>query len=105
MSDGYRTYAVSNGHEYLGLITGSGCTLGTAVAAFLAIEREDKLLAVLAGLVVFELAAERAAKAEGVRGPGTFMARFIDEIYALRKETEEGETTWIKSARVEKMDV
>ncbi|KAI9823535.1 MAG: hypothetical protein M1819_001336 [Sarea resinae] len=84
LSDGERTYAISNGHEYLGNITGSGCTLGTTIAAFLAIHREDKLLAALAGILMYEIAAERAGKQEDVRGPGTFIPRFLDELFGLR---------------------
>ncbi|KAJ9639333.1 thiamine biosynthetic bifunctional enzyme [Coniosporium tulheliwenetii] len=62
ISDGTRTFAISNGHEYLGEITGSGCTLGTTVAAFMAVHREDKLLAAIAGILMYEIAAERAAR-------------------------------------------
>ena len=31
ISDGNRTYAVANGHEYLANVTGTGCTLGTTI--------------------------------------------------------------------------
>lgn len=105
ISDGFRTIAVKNGHEYLGAITGSGCTLGTTVAAFLAVERGDKLAAVVAGCVVFEVAAERAARRADVRGPGTFVPAFIDELYALRKAAEGGDESWVEEAKVEFVDV
>lgn len=46
--------------------------------------RSDKLLAVLASLLLLEIAAERAAVKDGVHGPGTFLPAFIDELFALR---------------------
>ena len=80
LSDGERTYAIKNGHHYLGNITGSGCTLGTTIAAFLAVYREDKLLAALAGILMYEIAAEQAGKREAVKGPGTFVPAFLERI-------------------------
>src|SRR5262245_10567774 len=37
ISDGSRTYALDNGHEYLGMITGTGCVVGTTVSAMVAV--------------------------------------------------------------------
>ncbi|EER24135.1 thiamine-phosphate pyrophosphorylase, putative [Coccidioides posadasii C735 delta SOWgp] len=97
LSDGIRTVAIKNGHRYLGQITGTGCVIGLVAAAFLAVERTDKLLAVLAGVLMFEIAAENAALKEYVRGPGTFMPAFLDELYALREDTKASpENNWIK---------
>ena len=36
VSDGFLTYAISNGHGLQGEITGSGCMAGTAIACFAA---------------------------------------------------------------------
>lgn len=105
VSDGYRTVAVRNGCKLLGEITGSGCTLGTTVAAYLAVERGDKLLAVLAGLLHYEIAGERAAGRKEVRGPGSFVPAFIDEIYLIRQESGAGDGTWAQAAKVEVLDV
>lgn len=101
LSDGNRTLAVRNGHEYLGSITGSGCTLGTTAASYMAVQREDKLLAVLAALLHFEIAAERAAAKEGVNGPGTFVPAWLDELYLIKKSTVKGEVDWINAAKVD----
>lgn len=101
ISDGIRTYSIANGHAYLGLITGSGCTLGTTLSAYLAANPEDKLYAAVAGLLHFEIAAEYAAKREDVRGPGTFVPAFIDELYVRGKEVAEGKASWEGMARVE----
>jgi thiamine-phosphate diphosphorylase/hydroxyethylthiazole kinase len=99
LSDGERTLLISNGHEYLGEITGSGCTLGTTIASVLAVEREDKLLGALAGILLYEIAAERAA--EKAQGPGSFVPAFIDALYHLREASKKGDGTWAQGAKVE----
>ncbi|EGE81968.1 thiamine-phosphate pyrophosphorylase [Blastomyces dermatitidis ATCC 18188] len=85
LSDGERTLAIGNGHQFLGHITGTGCIIGTMAASFLAVHRSDKLLAVFASLLLLEIAAERAAMKDGVHGPGTFLPAFIDELFTLRQ--------------------
>lgn len=102
LSDGDRTFAIANGHPYLARVTGAGCTLGTTVASFLAVHREDKFLATLAAMLLYEIAAERAAKRDDVRGPGTFVAAFLDELYAIA--TEDG-TGWLEGAKVTEVDI
>ena len=103
LSDGERTYAIKNGHAYLGSITGSGCTLGTTIAAFLAVHREDKLLAALAGILMYEIAAEKAAVRDDVKGPGTFVPAFLDQLYLLAADASQDDAEWLKSAKVEKL--
>jgi thiamine-phosphate diphosphorylase/hydroxyethylthiazole kinase len=100
VSDGIRTYVVENGHEYLGAITGSGCTLGTTLSAYLAANQGDKLHAAVAGMLHYEIAAEEAAKREDVKGPGTFVPAFIDELWRMGKEVAEGKTSWEGLAKV-----
>jgi len=119
LSDGTRTYAIDNGHEYLGKMTGSGCALGTVIAAFAAAERassksnegkgkaenqEDMLQAVLAGTLLYEIAAE-AAGHEFVRGPGSFVPAFVDELYRLRVDCCERDFWGSYKARVRTIDV
>lgn len=101
VSDGVRTYAISNGHAYLGKITGSGCTLGTTLSAYLAAWPEDKLYAAVAGLLHYEIAAEYAARRDDVKGPGTFVPAFIDELFARGGLVSEGKESWGKDAKVE----
>lgn len=100
ISDGARTFTISNGHEYLGEITGSGCTLGTTIACVMATERDDKLLAALAGILLFEIAAEGAAAREDVRGPGTFVPAFLDELYHIRQKSINGDGSWANAAKI-----
>jgi len=93
LSDGTCTLAISNGHPLLGKITGSGCALGSIVASYLAVHKEDKLLAVLAAILHYEIAAERAArKAEG---PGSFLPAFLDQLYVITQAAEKGDDTWL----------
>ena len=105
LSDGNRTFAITNGHQYLGNITGSGCTLGTTIAAYLAVEREDPLLAAMSGILHYEIAAERAARRSGVMGPGTFVPAFLDELYQVRYETVVGDSSWLNASKVEGIEV
>lgn len=104
LSDGATTFAIRNGHEYLGAITGSGCTLGTTIAAFLAAAKGEKLVAALAAVLMYEIAAERAAAREDVKGPGTFVPAFLDELYRIQKENAEGETEWLQAAKVQSIE-
>lgn len=100
LSDGTRTFAIGNGHEYLGRITGSGCTLGTTVASFLAIHKADRLLAALAGVLMFEIAAEQAAARSDVRGPGTFVPAFLDELHSIASSASQGDSKWLEAAKI-----
>ena len=102
LSDGERTYAIKNGHAYLGNITGSGCTLGTNIAAFLAVHKEDRLLAALAGMT-YEIAAEQAAARDDVKGPGTFVPAFLDQLYLIAADASQDDSEWLKAAKVEKL--
>lgn len=105
ISDGKRTYAVENGHELLGCITGSGCVLGTTISIMAAVERTDKLLAALAGLLHYEIAAEIAAIRDDVRGPGTFVPALIDELYNIQRLTAQGNTQWLEKAKVKPVEL
>ena len=104
LSDGERTVSISNGHDFLGTITGSGCTLGTTIAAFLAVHENDKLLAALTGILMYEIAAEQAATRSDVQGPGTFVPAFLDELYSIRKASESGDNEWLKAAKIDMLD-
>ncbi|KAF2225129.1 Hydroxyethylthiazole kinase family-domain-containing protein [Elsinoe ampelina] len=101
VSDGQRTVGISNGHKLLGEITGSGCTLGTTIASVLAVQREDKLLAVVVALLMYEIAAERAASKTTVKGPGTFVPAFLDELYAIREECLKDDGKWVEAAKIQ----
>ncbi|KKA28524.1 hypothetical protein TD95_004597 [Thielaviopsis punctulata] len=105
VSDGTRTYAVRNGHPFLGDVTGTGCVLGTAVSAALAAYPQDKLAACVAAMLLYEVAAEMAAERQDVQGPGTFAVAFIDELYKLRMATAAGDLRWLVIAKLEEIQV
>ncbi|EXJ90766.1 hypothetical protein A1O1_03870 [Capronia coronata CBS 617.96] len=90
LSDGERTVAIENGSQYLGKITGSGCALGSVIASYVAVHPQDKLLAALAGILHYEIAAERAEARQDCRGPGSFIPAFLDELYLLGQEIKDG---------------
>lgn len=73
---------VRNGHPLLGRITGSGCMATAAIGIFL-IAGEDAVTQAALALATYGRAAERAALGEP--GPGTFRARLLDEVAALRQ--------------------
>lgn len=100
LSDGKRTLRVDNGHHFLGMVTGTGCTLGTTLSAMAAAHDTDPLLAAVAGTVMFGIAAERAAARGHVRGPGSFVPAFLDELFGIREETARGNTEWLAMAKV-----
>ncbi|KAF5026063.1 hypothetical protein F66182_1855 [Fusarium sp. NRRL 66182] len=105
VSDGVRTLAVSNGHPYLGEVTGTGCTLGTTVSAMVGAYGADHLLAAVTATVMFGLAAELAAERNEVRGPGTFVPAFLDELHGIRKSTARGDLRWLNMAKVKAVEV
>ena len=105
LSDGKRTLAIHNGHPYLANITGSGCTLGTTVAAFTASHEGDRLLAALSGILMYEIAAEKAGQRDDVQGPGTFVPAFLDELHRIKIAAERDDSNWISDAKIEDVDV
>lgn len=89
ISDGKRVLGVDNGHALLQTITGSGCMSTTANATFCAVE-SDHLIATAAALACYGLAAQNAAR--NAKGPGTFRAALLDEVYRLSLEDVEANT-------------
>lgn len=80
-SDGEKAWTVSGGSDLLPRITGSGCWLGTVLAASL-VSNDDAVASVEAGLIAVGLAAERAEKHSC--GPASFRTRLLDELYRLK---------------------
>jgi thiamine-phosphate diphosphorylase/hydroxyethylthiazole kinase len=71
----------------------------------LAVSRADILLATIAGLLHFEIAAEIAPAREDLKGPGTFVPALIDELYNIRRATSSGDCSWLDKARVKAVNV
>ena len=87
VSDGVRTLSVSNGHELLATVTGTGCMSSAITGCFLA-ANPAPLEAAAEALAAFGLAGENAAAV--AKGPGTFHAALYDALYALTPESLDG---------------
>ena len=81
VSDGERTVSVSNGHELLGTVTGTGCMSSAVTGCFLAVRADDPFYAAAEALVAFGVAGEEAAKK--AKGPGSFHVALYDALYGL----------------------
>ena len=88
VTDGERIYRVSNGHELMGYVTGTGCSATAIIGAFLAVE-SDPVDAAAFALAYFGLAGELgAAKANA---PGSFQVALLDALYTIdEKQLKEG---------------
>jgi hydroxyethylthiazole kinase len=84
VSDGEREAGVSNGHELLAAITGTGCMSTALTGCFLA-AKDDPFEAAVEALVAFGVAGEDAA-AEA-KGPGSFHVGLYDALAALDPAT------------------
>lgn len=80
ITDGSRVVRVSNGHSLMGAVTGTGCGATAVIAAFCGVDR-DPVTAASTALACYGLAGERAAIDS--KGPGTFVPRFLDNLYNL----------------------
>jgi hydroxyethylthiazole kinase len=85
VSDGERVVAVSNGHELLATVSGTGCMSTAVTGSFLAVRPAEPLEAAAEALVAFGVAGEDAARE--ARGPGTFHAALYDGLYHLDPDT------------------
>jgi hydroxyethylthiazole kinase len=85
VSDGERVVAISNGHELLGTVSGTGCMSTAVTGSFLAVKPAEPLEAAAEALATFGVAGEDAARE--ARGPGTFHAALYDALYNLDPDT------------------
>src|SRR5205823_1792576 len=88
VSDGNETLAVSNGHELLAAVTGTGCMSSALTGCFLAAKSAEPLAAAAEALVAFGVAGEDAAV--DARGPGSFHVGLYDALAALDPATLDG---------------
>jgi hydroxyethylthiazole kinase len=83
VTDGKRLVEVKNGHPLMGAVVGTGCMTASVMGCFAAVE-PDRLIAAVAALVSFNVAAELAA--EEARGPADFKAKLFDRLYRLQPD-------------------
>jgi len=88
ITDGERIYRVSNGHELMGYVTGTGCTATVIIGAFLAVD-SDPVEAATTALAYFGLVGEKAATT--AHAPGSFQIAMLDALNTIdEKQMEEG---------------
>lgn len=80
VSDGVESWSVKGGDPLLESFSGSGCWLGTLVAACVGASG-DALGGTVAALCAYGLAAESAARVS--RGPGSFRANLLDTLHVM----------------------
>jgi hydroxyethylthiazole kinase len=82
-----RVVRVGNGHPIMANVVGTGCMAASTLGAFVAASPDRLADAVTAGLVCYEIAAERAA--QHATGPVAFKQRLFDEAFALDEQAVE----------------
>jgi hydroxyethylthiazole kinase len=88
VSDGERVLAVSNGHELMGTVTGTGCMSSAITGCFLAAKPSGPLEAAAEALAAFGVAGEDAAR--DAKGPGSFHVNLYDALAALDPASLDG---------------
>jgi hydroxyethylthiazole kinase len=85
VSDGEGVLSVSNGHELLATVTGTGCMSSAITGCFLAAKESSPLEAAAEALAAFGVAGEDAAR--DAKGPGSFHVGLYDSLAALDPQT------------------
>ncbi|MBQ3038616.1 MAG: hydroxyethylthiazole kinase [Clostridia bacterium] len=80
-------YSVTNGHQMMSSITGTGCMLSAIMTAFISANSEDILKACLAAVSMMGVCGERAYKRLTEHdGNATYRNYIIDELYNITPE-------------------
>ncbi|MBQ3735573.1 MAG: hydroxyethylthiazole kinase, partial [Candidatus Methanomethylophilaceae archaeon] len=83
VSDGEKTVKLSNGHDLMGCVSGTGCMLAAVVGCYVGANGAS-VESVSSAITAFSLAGEIAGpKSEG---PGTFKQKMLDALYNLTAE-------------------
>jgi hydroxyethylthiazole kinase len=83
ITDGKRICKVHNGHEMMGMVTGTGCTATVIIGAFLAVDA-DPVEATTTALAYFGLAGENAATQ--TKSPGSYQIALLDALFSIDEE-------------------
>ncbi len=84
VADGQRAYVIRNGHPMMSRITGTGCMLSAATAAYLTANPAHPLEAAAAAVCAMGLCGQRAYDRLGERdGNATYRSFIIDEMFHL----------------------
>ncbi len=93
VSDGKDVYNLTNGSDYQGCVSGTGCMLSSVLGAYVGANGVT-LKALIAAITAFNVAAEDAEKE--CKGPGSFKVALLDCLFNLKSEEMS------KRAKVEK---
>jgi hydroxyethylthiazole kinase len=85
ITDGKQVVSVTNGVPMMQKITATGCAVTALIAAFVAVEPSDALVAAACALAVFGLAGEIGM--ESAKGPASLRMHLIDALYCLDEQT------------------
>jgi hydroxyethylthiazole kinase len=85
ITDGKQVISVSNGVSMMQKITATGCAVTALIAAFVAMEPSDAIVAAACALAIFGLAGEIGM--ESAKGPASLRMHLIDALYCLDEET------------------
>ncbi|MBQ7979803.1 MAG: hydroxyethylthiazole kinase, partial [Candidatus Methanomethylophilaceae archaeon] len=94
VSDGKDLYVLSNGSDYQGTVSGTGCMLSSVIGVYVGANGAD-MSAVMAAITAFNVAAEHAESE--CKGPGSFKVSLLDCLYNLKSSDME------KEAKIEKV--
>lgn len=83
ITDGERTLRVSGGSSLMTRVVGTGCALSAVVAAFASLSG-DRLINIACACRIMALAGEQAT--QQAKGPGSFVAAFLDALWQLKGE-------------------
>ncbi|WP_331775070.1 hydroxyethylthiazole kinase [Sulfurospirillum sp. 1612] len=87
ISDGERTYLLSNGHSNLSKVTGTGCMSSSLIGSFLG-AKNTPLISAIGGIWSMSMAGEMAVtQLDDIHKMGSFRILLMDEIGQLRGET------------------
>lgn len=84
VSDGKKTYVLSNGCDYMSAVSGTGCMLSSVVGTYVGACGPD-VGSVATALAIFSVAGEIAG--EKAFGPGSFKTKLFDSLYSLKAKT------------------
>jgi len=83
VSDGNDTYVLTNGHDFEGTVSGTGCMVSSVIGSYVGANGVTPD-AVVCAITAFNVAAEHASK--DCKGPGSFKVALLDSLYNLEGE-------------------
>ncbi|WP_448589239.1 hydroxyethylthiazole kinase [Thermodesulfobium sp.] len=92
VSDGKRIFEIEGGSFLMSKVTGCGCMLGSIVASFVAVKKEDILNATLGASIFFKSVGNIAEQKSSL--PGSFRNNLIDSTYLIANGAEKLNATW-----------